>query len=266
MEKINKKTLIIILVLAVLVIAGIVCLALFNSGGKKLTEDQLNEVTTISEEYIFTLTEGYPTMYSGIDKLYENDELTYDKLHQNVILNAAIKYASFNLENTISTATLDKLKNTYKYDLNNYSVYDGNKVAEAVKLLFGKDLEIGTVENDNTYGYDFVYLPNENVYLKTKGAAYFATDDSHSVKTKIIESTTKDNKVEIKVAVAYAHKFDNKLVFTSDKDANNIVFESTLDNDAIQDEYIYKFDKYIITFNLDEENNNYAFESVKKVK
>ena len=267
MERIEKKLPILPIVIGgILIILAIVGLALFNSRSKELNEEQLTEVTTLSEDFIFTLTEGYPTSYAGLDKLYEKDELTYDDLHQNVILNAAIKYASFNLENSINSAVIDKIENTYKYDLTKYSVYDGNKVAEAVKILFGKDLVLGSVENDNTYGYDFIYLPSENVYLKTKGAAYFPADDSETVKTKIISTSTKDNKVELTVAVAYAHKFDNKLVFTSDSTRNDIVYESTLDDDSIKDEYIDKLTKYTFTFNLDKENNNYTFESVKKVK
>ena len=38
MEKLNKKTIIIGLIIAAVIIAGIVCLALFNSRGKETSE------------------------------------------------------------------------------------------------------------------------------------------------------------------------------------------------------------------------------------
>ena len=59
MDKLNKKTIIIGIVVAILIVAGIVALALFNSKGTAATEEELAAATKAYEEYVFSMTFGY---------------------------------------------------------------------------------------------------------------------------------------------------------------------------------------------------------------
>ena len=266
MEKLNKKTIIIGLIIAAVIIAGIVCLALFNSRGKETSEKDLKAVTEVYESYIYSMTLGYPTQYLGMDKLYAKDEITYDDLHRNVILNVAARYASTNLDNAIDQNKIAILRSQYGYDTTKYVMFKGEAIKEAVKILFGKDFKHGSGVNDNLYGYDYVYVASQDIYLKSKGSAYMSTDGSHYLDYKTIKSTTKGTKVEMEVAIAYVHKISDKLVYTSDADANKIIFEATIDKPGIQDKHLDKFQKYIVTFNMNEKDNTFTFDSIKKAK
>ena len=92
------------------------------------------------------------------------------------------------------------------------------------------------------------------------------TDGTHYLDYKTIESRTKGTRVEMEVAIAYVHKIETKLVYTSDADANKIIFEADIDKPGIDDKHIDKFQKYIVSFNMNEKDNTFTFESIKKVK
>ena len=47
---------------------------------------------------------------------------------------------------------------------------------------------------------------------------------------------------------------------------NKIVFETTPDKKGIQDKYLDKFQKYIVSFTMNEKENTFTFNSIKKVK
>ena len=267
MDKLNKKTIIIGLIVAVLIIAGIVALALFNSKGNDTTEKDLEAVTTLFETRIFGLTTHYPTQYKGTDKLYDADETKYEDLHRNVVLNVAAEYAKEH-EGIITANNMLKQLEVMGYKSEDYIVaLDGAVMAEGVEKIFGKELASGSGNNDNTFGFDFIYVPTLNVYLKVKGSANFPTDGKHYVDYKIIESKTKDNKVNMTIAIAYVHIIGDKVIYTSDKEANKNIYETTLDDkDGIKDEHLKKFQKYTVTFNYNEKTKEFTFDSIKKVK
>ena len=212
------------------------------------------------------MTLGYPTQYLGMDKLYAKDEITYDDLHRNVILNVASRYVSANLDNSIEENKIAILKSTYGYDTSKYTMFKGSSIKEAVKILFGKDLKHGSGLNDNLFGYDFIYVPAQDIYLKSKSSAFMSTDGTHYLDYKTIKSTTKGTKVELEIVVAYVHKINDKIVYTSDTDANKIIFETDITKPGIEDKNIDKFQKYIVTFNMNEKDNTFTFESIKKAK
>ena len=267
MGKLNRKTIIIAAIVAVLIIAGIVALALFNSRGKETTEKDLKAVTTLFEDHIFGMTAHYPTQYFGIDKLYDADETTYEDLHRNVILNVATAYAQENQGTVIDNYTIKELEKL-GYTQSDYIVaVDGAIMTQGVQKIFGKTLNPGSGLNDNTFGYNFVYLSSLNIYLKIKSSALFTADGTHYVDYKVIESTTKDNKVETTIAIAYVHRINDKIVYTSDKEANKQVYETTSDDKSgIKDEHLDKFQKYIVTFSQNENTKDFTFDSIKKVK
>ena len=267
MDKLNKKTIIIGVIVAILIVAGIVALALFNSKGKDTTEKDLEAVTTLYEKYIFGLTTHYPTQYSGTDKLYVADETKYEDLHRNVVLNVAANYAKEH-EGTITSNNMLYQLESMGYKSSDYIIaLDGAVMAEGVEKIFGKELQPGSGNNDNLFGFDFIYVPSLNVYLKVKGTASFPTDGTHYVDYKIIESKTKDNKVNMTIAIAYVHIIEGKVVYTSDKEANKDVYETTTDDKTgIKEEHLDKFQKYTVTFNYDEETKEFTFDSIKKEK
>ena len=55
MEKGNKKSIIFGIIIAILAIAAVIFVALFNSRNKEVPEEQLNSVTDIFEYYIFLI-------------------------------------------------------------------------------------------------------------------------------------------------------------------------------------------------------------------
>lgn len=269
MDKLNKKNIIIIIILALLIIGAIVALALFNSRGKETSEKDLEAVTTLFDEYIFGLTTHYPTEYRGSDVLYQEDETTYKDLHPNVILNVAADYAKDN-NGDVSSINMQNQLTSMGFKPEDYIIaLDGAMMVEGVEKIFGEELGHGSGANDNTYGFDYIYVPSLNVYLKVKNTkASFPTDGKHHVDYKTIEAiTTKDNKVEMTIAIAYVHEIDDKVFYTSDKEKNNKVYEvKKSEAKEIKDEYLDKFQKYVVTFNYNEKGQNFTFESIKKAK
>lgn len=262
MEKLDKKTIVGLIIAAIIVVVGIICLALFNSKGKPASEEELTAANNAYKEYVFSMTYGYGTKYDGIDKLYEKDETTYDTLHRNVILNAATRYATDHLEIAITKEKENALKTQYGYT-NNYVAYNGNAIKEAVKILYGKEWEHGSGLNDNLFGYDFNYIATLDVYVRTKSTSYYNSDGSYSLDYKTIKAVRKKDKVILTVAIAYAYKYEDKFVYTSDSTSTNTIYEVSKDELGIKEDSIDKFPKYEITFAVDSENN-YIFESIKK--
>ena len=269
MEKGNKKSIIFGIIIAILAIAAVIFVALFNSRDKEVPEEQLNSVTDIFEYYIFSMTKGYPTQYMGIDTLYSKDETKYEDLHYNAILNAAAIYASEQLDNSINNDVKAIVTNTYGYkDESTYTLFKGESIKEAVKILFGKDdFEHGTGINDGSFGYDFTYLYEVDLYVREDNNSLYVDNDEHFLDYKILDSKSlKDDKVEVTVAIAYVHKFDQKVIYTSDSKGNEVVFETTPTKYGIPDNKEDKFQKYTVTFKTDKNNKTYSFESIKKVK
>lgn len=263
MEKLNKKTIIGLVIVAVVLVVGIVCLALFNSKGTAATEEELTAATKAYEDYVFSMTFGYASSFGGTDKLYTKDKYTYDTLHRNVVLNVAARYASSHLNNAISKGKMSTLRAKYNYDSGKYTAFDGDAIKQAVKILFGKELEHGSGINDDTFGYNFDYIPEIDIYLRSKSKSYFPADGLHIVDYKTIKATRKDNNVILTIAIAYTHTISNKVAYTNDINSGKAVFETTKDKKGIPEDKLDEFPKYEVTFTIDEENN-YVFQSIEK--
>ena len=143
--------------------------------------------------------------------------------------------------------------------------YGGSGVSHPV---FGKeDFEHGTGINDGTFGYDFTYLYEIDLYVREENNSLYVNNDEHFLDYKILDSKSlKDDKVEVTVAIAYVHKFDQKVIYTSDSKGNEVVFETTPTKYGIPDDKEDKFQKYTVTFKTDKNNKTYSFENIKKVK
>ena len=263
MEKLDKKTVIGLLIVAVVIVVGIVCLALFNSKGTAATEEELAAATKAYEDYVFSMTFGYASSFGGTDKLYEKDSYTYDTLHRNVILNVAARYASSNLNNAISKSKMSLLRSKYNYDSGKYSAFDGDAMKQAVIILFGKELEHGSGINDDTFGYNFDYIPEIDIYLRSKSKSYFPSDGLHIVDYKTIKATRKDNNVTLTIAIAYTHTINDKIAYTNDVKSGKAIYETTKEDKGIKEDKIDEFPQYEVTFAIDEENN-YVFQSIEK--
>lgn len=263
MEKLNKKGIVGLVIAAIAIIAGVVCLASFNSKGKTATEEELMAATRAYEDYVFSMTYGYATQFSGTDKLYSKDKVTYETLHRNVILNTAARYAASNLGNSIAVSKMNILKTKYNYDSKQYTAFDGNAIKDAIKIIYGKDWEHGSGSNDDIFGYNFDYIPELDLYLRSRSKSYLSTDGLSIVDYKTIKATRKDNTVKLTLAIAYTYTIDNKIIYTNSPDSGKAIYETTKEEKGIKEEEIDKFPKYEVTFLIDD-NNNYTFQSIEK--
>ena len=260
MKKAPKK-LILLIICSLLILTSILFLI---PKTKKTSKEDLNTITKIYENYIHSLTLGYPSNYNGIDILYNEDSFTYDSLDHNAKLNIAARYTIAELNNNIPEKTKNKIKDTYGYDLNNYFLYDGNSIKKAIKDLFNKNFEHGSKDNNNIYGYDFIYIASENIYLKTKGPAYASSDGTQYIEYKVLDSKTKKDNIYLDVAIAYINCSEKDITYSNKKDNSNIIYKTTQDKLGIQEKYIKQFPKYRITFIKDK--NNIYFNNIKKIK
>lgn len=257
----TKNKIILLIICAFLVLTSIIFML---TRTKKTSPEDLNTITKIYENYIHSLTLGYPSDYNGIDILYSEEEFNYNSLHHNAKLNIAARYTISELENTISEEKKNKIKDLYGYDLNNYILYDGNSIKKATKELFNENFEHGAIDNNNEYGYDFIYIASENVYLKTKGPAYASSDGARYIEYKITNSKTKNDKIYLDVTIAYVDCSEKDIIYSNNSDISNIVYKTKQDNLGIQEKHIKEFPKYRITF-IKEKNNIY-FNNIKRIK
>lgn len=264
MKNVDFKKLFILL--GIIAVIAIVIILIVNLSVKnKLTEEETKQIEDISINYYANLTEGYTTVYGGLDILYQRDEVTFDSLEEVEIINTAIKYASNNgLDTSVSDAKINALETTKKYGkISDYSIYNGESIRTAITALFG-DIKYTDTSANNNYNfiYDYYYDNDSDVYLVKRNSVQSQTDTAQSIDYKVISTTAKDDKAIITFAIAYTYTSDETTIYAKDSEGETQVSENATE---FPEDKIDEFDKYEITLTKNSDGK-YVFESMKKVK
>lgn len=263
MKNIDFKKLLVFIMIIVLIVL-LVFAGIKFMGKEELDETSNKKINDVMNEYFSKLTEGYTSTYNGVDYLYAKDKTTAADLELKQILNMAIKYASdHNLDISVSIADLENINKEGIYgDINDYTSYNGEAIREAAKTLFGKELEKTSAISSNGFLYDYYYVPEYDIYLVKRNNVYDLTSNKQKVEYKVISTEKKKDKYITTIAVAYVYKTDNATYYYKDALGKE---EISNDSKEFPEDEINKFDKYKFTLSLDD-NGNYIFESVEKVK
>lgn len=269
MNKMDIKKLIILLVLIAAIV--IVLVMLFKNNKKEknnVNEEDAKIVETKTLNYLVELTAGYQSEYNGVDNLYYKDKTTVDDLTDASILATAIKYLGVNKMVTTDDALNNQIEREQRIDIDDYSVYSGEKIKEAVKELFGIDFNHKSVMNEENHIYTYWYLEEYDVYLVGFSPNYLDTYEyDYYVVPKVIETTKDNDNLKTEVAISYVNLDQNQnLKFSKEPNMSNIIYEeklnSNMDNFQIADDKVNEFTHYIFTFK--KVDNSYVFVSVEK--
>lgn len=267
MKKLDWKK-ILILIVAVVLVVGLIIFAVNKFGKDKITEEQFKTAEDISIKYITYMTLGYNNNYNGVDILFSKDKTTYEDLTTANILTTAIRYSIDKLNPSVDSIVVNQVAQE-GYNTDDYTIYEGATIRQAIKEVFGVDFENQSSVNEVNFGYDYIYLSDYDVYLSRKSSYYYEPTEKLYVTYKKLDSKQVKNNIEIEIAVAYIFDMNgdnSKLVYTSDANGNEVVLETTGDanttNYDIPEDSIDKFQKYTIT--LKKVNDKYVFDNIAK--
>ena len=255
--------------LGIVLVIGLVIFLITKIGNKekKATEEEIKIAEDIGLNYIAKLTQGYVSDYNGIDILYEKDSVEYKDLSTASILNIAMNYVvTKDLDNSVSTSVINIIQDDYEGDINEYAIYKGSSVRQAIKELFGVDFENNEAIGVTGFGYNIFYDSDYDLYLKNTSDQFkgFSTDTfmRFNVTKTYKEIKKKEERLKMEYVVSYVKKSDtDKLDFAKDKNGETIVASLT-DKDYFPKDKSNEFVKYCITFK--KVNDKYVFESLKK--
>lgn len=261
MEKLDLKKIIVIIIVLIL-LAGLIILVLKSNPKEKDASEEEIKISENTLSYILRSKTGYATTYNGVELLYENNKTTLSDLNNQNILNTAILYAVDNLDTTVKGYIIEELKGK-GYDSLKYSFYNGEAIREAIEKLFGIKWQDKNLIGESNFIYDFIYNSDYDVYLKTKNNNNLAIKNNNDIAYKIIETKKvgKDT-LKVKIKIAYLYFNNNNIYYYSDIKNTNKVYEQTINTPEISNEYIDKFDTYLVT--LKKNNDNYVFDSIEK--
>ncbi|MGN1370850.1 MAG: hypothetical protein ACI4XM_01015 [Candidatus Coprovivens sp.] len=264
MKNVDFKKLFILI--AIIVIIAVVILLVVNFSNKdKLTKEETQKIEDISIKYYANLTEGYTTVYGGLDILYQRKETTTKNLETVEILNTSIKYASDNsFDTSVSDAKVKALEASKKYkNISEYALYNGESVRKAITELFGDIKYVDSSANNNhNFIYDYIYDSNNDVYLVKRNNNDSQVNTNQGINYKLLSTKEKDEKVIVTIAIAYTCKVDANTMYAKDPEGEKIIAENV---EEFPEDKIDEFDKYEITLKKSSDNK-YVFESIKKVK
>ena len=258
-----KKLLVLILIIAALIAIAFIGFKAVNKD--KLTKENKTEVEANISSYYLNLTKGYSTTYGGLDVLYSYDKTTYEDLsEQEIVYTAATYLSDSDINYTIDAAAMTQLSDSGKYgNLNDYRIYSGESVRQAVKDLFGADTIPSTPAPEN-YVFDIIYDVNTDCYLITKNDIEDNETSEASMDFSIISTESKDGKVITTVAIAYVYDDEGNIMYMKDPAGEKVVVEN-LEKEEFPKDKIDEFDKYKFTLK-ESSDKKYVFESVEKVK
>lgn len=257
-----KKLLVLLLIIAGII--GILFLVFKVVSKDSLTDEEKQKIEERVSTYYTNLTDGYTTVYGGADILFQSDTTTFTDLNTASVIFTAIKYAESNeIDTSVKSSYLSSLNTEGTYgDISEYSAYSGQGIREAIKALFGEVNYTDTSSTNNyNFEYDYYYVPKYDLYLMKKSDAIKLTNTNQQVVKHVIKTEEKDDKIVTTIAVAYVYDNGTKIKYATDKNGTNIVVE---DVEEFPTDYIDEFDKFEIT--LTKTEDNYTFESIKKVK
>lgn len=258
-----KKLLVFIGIIAVIGLAIFFIIKLSNNS--KATKEEKKTAENLSISYYANLTEGYSTLYGGLDVLFQSDETTFKDLSIAAVLNTAIKYAEYEgIDTSVSNTAIDLLEEEKKYkNLNDFTFYRGEAIRQAIKELFG-DVEYvdQSAEGIENYIYDIIYEGTYDLYLVRRNETQDIASNKHGIDYTIIDTKSKDDKIITKIAIAYTYSNTNSKSYSKDKNGSKIIVKEAKEFPTDKAE---EFDNFEITLKKTKENK-YVFESIKKVK
>lgn len=264
MKNLDFKKLLVFIAIIVIVVLLLFVGFKFVGGGSKVNDEEREKIDDVMQNYFAKITEGYTTTYNGIDVLYSKDKTTYEDLDTKAVLNMAAKYASNNdLDVNVSISDLEALDKTGTYGkISEYTAYNGKGIRDAVKELFGAEIDSQSAVSTSGYIYNFYYVSDYDIYLMKRNDVYDVSSKLQTVEYKVVDTVKKGDKYITTVAVAYTYNNGQNIIYASDSKGENVVSSDT--NEFPVDK-INDFSKYKFTMSLDN-NGHYVFESVEKVK
>lgn len=263
MKNIDVKKLL-VFVGIIIVIALLIFFIVKGSGKKKPTEEETKLAENLVTEYYKNLTLGYATQYYGVELLFEHDKVTFADLQKKEILNTAIKYASDNgFDTAVSNFILETLENNGTYpNINDYSVYKAESIRNAIKELFGEDLELTNEISTIGYLYDFYYNEEFDLVLTKRNDVEGPTDESLFVDYSIVETTKEKDKLKTTLAIYFGQGNNSIYNYATDSNGEHIIAEEVRE---LPSDKIKECDKYTFTLTKNSDGN-YVLESIEKVK
>lgn len=263
MKNLDIKKLLVFLGLIILIVGGVI----FTITHNKSKEEEKNireESENITVKYFANLTQGYSSVYSGLDVLYNQDKVTAKDLEYGAIINTAVKYAQDNNINlNVNKNVIDALEKSKKYgSMKQYTAYNGENLRNTIKLLFGDVEEPLNMTGSLVYLYDYIYVFENDIYLMKKNDKVSDfTDASYFIDYSLVKQESKKDTVKTTIAIAYVKVTDGNYTYYSDSKATN---EIASEIKEFPEEKRDEFDKF--TFTLKKTDDGYRFESVEKVK
>lgn len=258
-----KKLLVFIIIIVILVALGFVILKFVNKDKVSETDKQTVEANITS--YYLNLSKGYSTTYDGLDVLYSYDKTTFEDLTEQEIIYTAISYLNeSDINYTISADYMNDLKKSNAYgSMDDYRIYSGESIRQAVKELFGVDTFQETATPTN-FLYDIYYDVTYDCYLLKRNDVTDYKVDEASMDYSIISTENQDGKLVTTVAIAYVYNDGGNIMYMKDPEGTQIVVEN-LEKKEFPTDKIDEFTKYKFTLKQTQDKK-YVFESVEKVK
>ncbi len=250
--------LIVIIVVAVLAIIGITKIVKSIGGPNKET---VKTVEGLVNDYFVDLSYGNSSIYNGNDLLYDNDKISFADLNKGSVIELAIDYATKNdKELQVNAAASAYFKKTYKQD---GVGFNAKVVQEAVKELFGEELELKTYFATPSFLYDYYYLEEFDAFFKMRSKTPDLNNENNFMSYYIVETKGNKKAPETVVAVAYVYYNGSTYSFAADKNGSKIVV-SNVDKNEFPKDKVDEFTKFV--FKTKKVDNRYVFDSIEKVK
>lgn len=264
MKNVDGKKLV-VFILIVIALVGIVFLIFKATNKDKLTKEEKQNVENSVIDIYLNMTSGYSTMYGGLDVLYSYDKLTVNDLKEQELVYTAINYLNNNnISYSISGDYMEGLKESNLYgSLDDYRIYKGESVRQAIKDLFGLD-NIPMTERPANFLYDIYYNEAYDCYLLSENTKVTNNNDPNTTMDfSIISTEKKDGKLETTVAIAYVFNNNGNIMYLKDPKGVTVIAEGLTAKEFPKDK-IDEFDKYKFILN-ETSDKKYTFESVEKI-
>lgn len=264
MKSINWKKFGIFTLIIIGIIALIFLIVKGFTSNNKVTEEEKEGISDIAINNVVNLTQGYDTVYDGIDVLFASDKTTVESLPDAIILNSAIRYIHLKeMDTSIENGLLENIKLNEGYDPNKYTFYKAETIKTAIKELFDIDWKHTSATYEINFTRKFIYLPGYEVYVVDNIEKSSKSND-FNIDTKEIETIKEKDIIKTTIAIAYIYNDGTEYKYMKDSSGKEVIYstQDSINENEIKDEYIDQFDKFEIT--LKEVDGRYVFVSIEK--
>ncbi len=260
MKKIDFKklgVLVALIVVAVLAIFGITKIVQKISGPSKAVREQ---VEGNIENYFAYLSIGHSSIFNGMDLLFDKDKVTFDDLNKGSIIEVALNYAADKGKDlTVPKTAVDTFNKANK---KSGVGFNAKVVSETIKELFDKEVPMTDYAADANYLYDYYYIDDFDILIKSKSKTKDIGTDNNFVTTSVIETKKEKGNLVTTVAVAYVYSNGSTYSFAADKNGVKIV-DGARETAEFPKDKIDEFPKY--KFISKKVDDRYVFDSIEKV-